>query len=103
MAQLPVLLRPKYLLRRKALRSGLFGPSRLWRSVAFVIIFSNSLRRFFGKTPERLGIRTIGKGHLITVAAAAPLNRRQAKRAGITKGAIAAAARADLEAAQRAS
>jgi hypothetical protein len=100
---LPVLLRPKYLIRRKALRSGLFGPSRMWRSVAFVIIFGNGLKKFFGKTAEPLGVRTIGKGHLITVAAAAPLGRRQAKRAGVTKSAIAAAARADLEAAQRTS
>lgn len=103
MAQLPVLLRPKYLIRRKAMRSGLLGPSRLWRSVAFVIIFSNALRRFFGSRPEPLGVRTIAAGSLISVAASKPLSRRQAQRAGITKSALAAAASADLEAAQRAS
>ncbi len=103
MAQLPVLLRPRYLIRRKALRSGLFGPSRLWRAIAFYIIFEKSLQRFFGKHPERIGTRRVGVGHVITVAAAAPLTRRQAKRAGITKASLADAARADLEAAQRAS
>jgi hypothetical protein len=35
---------------------------------------------------------------MISVAASAPLSRRQAKRAGISKDAIEARARADLEA-----
>lgn len=103
MAQLPVLLRPKYLIRRKALRSGLFGPSRLWRTIAFYIIFEKSLQRFLGKHPDRIGTRRIGVGHVITVAASVPLTRRQAKRAGITKASLAADARAELQAAQQAS
>jgi hypothetical protein len=103
MAQLPVLFRPKYILRRKALRSGLFGPSRIWRLVAFVIIFENGLKKFFGRQPDRLGARRIGAGHVLTVAAYAPLTRRQAKRAGVSKSSLAADAHAELEAAQSAS
>ncbi len=103
MAQLPVLLRPKYLIRRRALRSGVFGPSRLWRYIAFAIIFENGLRRFFGKQPDRLGTRRIGVGHVITVASYVPLTRKQRKASGITKASLGAAARADLEAAQQAS
>lgn len=100
MAQLPVLLRPKYLIRRRALRSGLFGPSRLWRYVAFVIIFENTLRKFFGKQPDRIGTRAIGVGHVITVASYTPLTRKQRKASGITKASLEAAARADLDRAQ---
>ena len=100
MARLPVLLRPKYLIRRTALRRGVFGPSLLWRTVAFVVIFDSGLRRFFGKQPEQLGKRTIGVGSVITVAASAPLTRRQAKRVGVTKASLAADARAELEAPQ---
>lgn len=103
MARLPPNLRPKYLLRRKAMRHGLFGRSNLWRAVAFVLIFQNSLSKFFGKHPERLGKRRIGVGHVITVAAVAPLTRKQRKASGITRATLEAAARADLEAAQRAS
>lgn len=103
MAQFPVLLRPKYLVRRKALRNGLFGPSHLWRAIAFWIIGSNALKKTFGKSPERLGKRRIGVGHVLTVATSAPLTRKQRKSLGITKASLAADARAELEAAQRAS
>jgi hypothetical protein len=103
MAFVPLTLRPSFLIRRNALRKGLLGPSMLWKVVAAVVFGRSTLKKVFGKTAEPLGVRTIGKGHLITVAAAAPLSRRQAKRAGVTKRALTAAARADLEAAQQAS
>jgi len=103
MAQFPVLFRPKYLIRRKALRNGLFGPSRLWRVVAFWIIGSNALKKTFGKSPERLATRRVGVGHVLTVATYAPMTRKQRRSLGITKESLAADARAELEAAQRAS
>lgn len=103
MAQFPVLFRPKYFLRRKALRNGLFGPSHVWRMIAFVIIFRNGLGRFFGKRPERLATRRLGAGQVFTIAVVAPMTRKERKRSGITKASLAAAARADLEAAQRVS
>jgi hypothetical protein len=85
------------------LRNGLFGPSHLWRFIAFFIIFSRSFQRVFGKRPERLGTRRIGIGHVVTVAAYAPMSRRAAKRAGISRASLEADAHAELEAAQRAS
>lgn len=100
MAFVPLILRPSFVVRRNALRKGLLGPSTLWKVVAAVVFGRSTLKRFFGRTAEPLGVRTIGTGHLITVAAAVPLSRRQAKRVGVTKSAIAAAARADLEASQ---
>ena len=103
MPTIPVNLRPKYLIRRKAMRHGLFGPSRFWRFVAIVIAGSNTLKKTFGKSPERLATRRIGIGHVITVATYAPLTRKQRKSLGITKASLAADARAELKAAQRAS
>lgn len=103
MAQFPVNFRPKYLIRRKAMRNGVFGPSRLWRAIAIWIVGSNALKGTFGKHPERLARRRIGVGHVITVATYAPLTRKQRKSRGITKASLAADARAELEAAQRAS
>ena len=103
MALVPLVLRPSFIIRRNAIRKGVLGPSTLWKVVALFVLGRGTLKRLFGRTPERLGVRTIRAGHVITVAAAAPLTRRQAKRAGISTGVLAAAARADLEAAQRAS
>lgn len=103
MALVPLTLRPSFIIRRNATRKGLLGPSMFWKIVAAVVFGRSTLKKIFGKTAQPLGVRTIGAGHFITVAAATPVSRRQARRAGITKDAIAAAARADLEAAQQAS
>ena len=103
MALLPLTLRPSFIVRRNALRKGMLGPSTLWKVVAIVVFGRGTLKRVFGRTPDRLGTRTIGVGHVITVAAAVPLTRRQAKRAGVSKEALAVEARAELEAAQQAS
>jgi len=103
MVQIPVNLRPKYLIRRKAMRHGLLGPSRFWRFVAIVIAGSNTLKKTFGKSPDRLARRRIGIGQVITVATNAPLTRKQRRSLGISKASLEADARAELEAAQRAS
>lgn len=103
MKVVPLQLRPKHLIRRQALRQGVFGPSMLWKVVAVMVFGGGTLRRIFGKQPELLGRRVIRPGQVITIAASRPLTRRQRKRTGITKALLAAQARADLEASQRAS
>jgi hypothetical protein len=96
-------LRPAILIRRRALRHGIFGPSRIWRVIAMMIIVRGTLRQVFGKHPDHLGRRKIGVGHVITVAVATPMTRSERRRTGITRKSIEAAARTELEAAQRAS
>lgn len=103
MARLPLLLRPSFIIRRNAIGKGLLGPSTLWKVVAAIVFGRSTLKKVFGKQSESLGSRTIGVGSVITVAAVAPLSRRQAKRRGVTKKSLAADAYAELEAAQRAS
>jgi len=103
MALIPLTLRPSFILRRNAMRKGVLGPSMLWKVVALVVFGRSTITKVFGKQSESLGRRTIGVGTVMTVAVAAPLSRRQAKRSGITKDSVAADARADIEAAQRAS
>jgi hypothetical protein len=100
---LPPLLRPSFIVRRNALRKGLFGPSTFWKVVAVVVLGRGALTRLFGRHPDRFGTRIIRPGHVITVAAAVPLTRKQARRAGISKDTLAAGSRAELEAAQQAS
>ena len=103
MALVPVTLRPSFIIRRNAIRKGMLGPSTLWKVVAGVIFGRRIIKKALGKQPDQLGKRTIGVGSVLTVAATAPLTRRQAKRAGVSKASLAADARAELEAAQQAS
>lgn len=103
MALIPRTLQPSFVVRRNAMRKGVLGPSTLWKIVAAVIFGRSTIKKVFGKHPEELGKRTIRVGSVMTVAASAPLTRRQAKRAGVTKASLAADARAELEAAQQAS
>jgi hypothetical protein len=100
---IPQALRPSVIIQRQVMARVILGTSRFWTFVAVLGLARNALRAVFGKQSETLGTRVIGVGSVITVAAAAPLSRRQAKRAGVSKTLVAANARADLEAAQRAS
>lgn len=100
---LPVILRPGFIIRRKAMREGVFGSSVLWTVAAVVVFGRGPLKKIFGRQPERLGTRTIGVGHIVTLAVTTPMTRKERKRSGLTKASLAAAARAELEAAQRAS
>jgi len=103
MALVPVTARPSFIIRRNALRKGVLGPSVLWKVVAVFVFGGSTVKKVFGKQPQNLGMRTIRVGSVMTVAASAPLTRRQAKRVGVTKASLAADARAELEAAQPAS
>ncbi|HSL73579.1 MAG TPA: hypothetical protein VK853_03895 [Ilumatobacteraceae bacterium] len=101
MPLLPRTLQPSFIIRRKAMRQGVLGRSIFWKLVAGVVFGSSALRKAFGRTPEPLGRRTIRAGHVISVATSAPVGRRQAKRAGITKDALEAQAWAELDAARK--
>lgn len=99
----PVLFRPKYILRRYAVRKGVFGPSTVWKLVAVGVVLHRALGDTFGRKPDRLGRRTLSAGQVLSIAVVAPMGRKQAKRAGVTKKTLEAAARADLAAARSAS
>ena len=103
MALIPRTMRPSFIIRRNARRKGIFGTSVLWKTVAVAVFGRDALKKAMGKQPDSLGTRTIGVGHVITVATSVPLTRRQAKQAGITKESLRADAVAELEAAQQAS
>jgi hypothetical protein len=104
-ASLPLVraLRPAVFIRRRAMRQGVFGPSLFWRSVAVYIIGRGLLRRTFGKQPDRLGRRRLAVGRSMSIAVYAPMTRKERKRTGTTRAGLEAAARADLDAARRAS
>lgn len=102
MAVLPYALRPAVILRRKAIRQGLLGPSMFWKLVAAWVFGKSTIKKFFGKQPESLGTWRVGSNKFVNVINAEPPTRKQLKQrkaAGFTKkvakSAIIAAAVAD--------
>ncbi|NND75707.1 MAG: hypothetical protein HKN44_11940 [Ilumatobacter sp.] len=99
MALLPYALRPSVIIRRKAIRQGILGPSRLWKVVAAFVFGRKSIKKFFGKNPERLPTQKIGANSFVNVINAKPMKPSERKAAGITKEQIRAQASADVAAA----
>jgi len=100
MALVPRTLRPSFVIRRRAMREGVLGRSVFWKIVAGIVFGRSTVKKVFGRNPEPLGTRTIGVGHMISVAATPALSRKMAKRAGITKASLEAQAWADIDAAR---
>ncbi|NNE12115.1 MAG: hypothetical protein HKN41_07720 [Ilumatobacter sp.] len=80
MALLPRALRPKFIIRRKAIRQGVFGQSTFWKAVAVWVFGKASIKKFFGKQPVVIDKASLGRGRYMQVATAKPLTRRQRKK-----------------------
>ena len=85
---LPYALRPSVILRRKALRQGVLGPSLFWKVVAAWVFGSRTIKKFFGKEPESLGTWKVGSNEFVSVINAKPMSKRQRKQAGLTRDVI---------------
>ena len=88
MALLPYSLRPSVIIRRKALRQGILGPSLLWKVVAVGVYGRSSLKKFFGKQPQSLGTWKLGSDKFVTVVNAKPMSKKALQAAGVTREAI---------------
>jgi hypothetical protein len=99
MALLPYALRPGVIIRRKALRQGLLGPSLFWKVVAGWVFGKSTLKKIFGKQPESLGSWNVGSNRAVNVISAKPLSKRKLRRTGITRSLIVARAIADARSA----
>lgn len=99
MAVLPYALRPAVIIRRKAIRQGLLGPSLFWKVIAAWVFGKTTIKKFFGKQPEKLGTWKVSSNGFVNVINAKPQTKKQRKAAGVTskaaKAAIVAAAVAD--------
>ena len=99
MALLPYALRPTVIIRQKAIRQGIFGPSLFWKVVAAWVFGKKTIKKFFGKQPEKLGTWKVGSNKFVNVINAKPPTTKQRKATGLTKKAakdiIVAAAVAD--------
>lgn len=81
MAGVRQLLHPSRLIRRKALYSGVFGKSPLWKAVAAVVYGRQAFKRFFGSNTEVLDSRQLAQDAHLSVTTAKPMSRKQRKRA----------------------
>lgn len=99
MALLPYALRPAVIVRRRAVRQGLLGPSLFWKVVAAWVFGKSTIKNFFGKQPESLGTWKVGSNKFVNVINAEPQTKKQRKASGVStkaaKSAIIAAAVAD--------
>jgi len=99
MAVLPYALRPAVIIRRKAIRQGLLGPSLFWKVVAGWVFGKSTIKKFFGKQPDKLGTWKVGSNDFVNVINAKPQTKKQRKASGVTskaaRSAIIAAAAAD--------
>ena len=75
------MMRPTLVIRAQAFRKGIFGSSRLWRAVAFMIIGKRLFKRFFGREPEIVEVSTLkGGGHWMEIRTYEPEARSARRR-----------------------
>ena len=59
------LLSPTFMLRRKALTQGVFGDSRFWQFIAFVLVTRRIIRKIMGSDPIVVGVERIRTGETV--------------------------------------
>ncbi len=80
MALIPRIFRPKFIIRRRALYSGIFGQSTFWKVVAVWVFGKTTLKKFFGKQTEVIDVSKLGRGRYMQLATAKPVTRRERKK-----------------------
>lgn len=96
MVLLPRVFRPSVVIRRKAIWSGLFGTSKLWKIIGAVGFGQRSIKKFFGKHPETIAKQKVGFNSFVNVLIAKPMPAKQSKALGLTKAGLKAQASADV-------
>ena len=79
MALLPYALRPRVIIRRKAIWSGLLGPSTFWKVVAVGVFGQQTIKKVFGRNPEQLGTFSVGQNSFVNVISAKPMTSKERK------------------------
>lgn len=80
MSLVPRILRPAVIIRRKALYSGVFGNSTLWKGVAVWVFGKSVLKKVAGKNVEVIDVSALGSGRLMTIQTIKPTSRRGRKK-----------------------
>ncbi len=61
----PIFPSPSMLIMRRAMVDGLFGDSRVWKVLAFVIIGRRMLQRIMGSEPRVVAVERIRPGETL--------------------------------------
>ena len=61
----PLFPSPRHVVVRRAINEGLFGRSRLWRTVAFAVIARRTLRHVMRSDPRTVAIERIRPGETV--------------------------------------
>jgi hypothetical protein len=69
------------LLRQNALRQGFIGKDRFWKTVAYLYLANDVVKKLTVKEPERLGIERLVEGQSVTITALPRSSRRAARAA----------------------
>lgn len=69
-------------LKRSALRKGVFGASTGWKAVAAVVFGGTFLRRLVSKQAEVVSVEKLRPGQTVTITSIERTTRRQRRRAG---------------------
>lgn len=70
-------LSPALLVRRQAVRKGLFGGSRGWQVLLAIIFGRRALRKVLGKEPEVVATEQLDPGQFVTIRAIDPRSERR--------------------------
>jgi hypothetical protein len=82
MPLIPYAYRPSVIVRTKALRRGVFGPSTLWKLVAAVVFGRSTMKKMFGRNVEVLEVAKLkGGGRVMQVETFKAPTRRERRRA----------------------
>jgi hypothetical protein len=72
------------LVKQNALRQGLVGNDRFWKTVAVILVANDVRRKLTVREPEHLGIERLGEGQSVTITALSPSSRRAARAARVS-------------------
>ena len=61
----PLFPSPSMLVTRRAMTDGVFGRSRIWKTVAFAIMFRRTVRKLMGSDPHTVAIEKIRPGETV--------------------------------------
>ena len=75
------MLRPTVVLRRNALRKGVFGGHKGWLAVGALLWGRGWLKRTFGRNEEVLLTETLRKGQWLRLEAVGPPTRKERRAA----------------------
>lgn len=82
MPLLPYAYRPSVIVRSKALRRGVFGPSTMWKVIAAFVFGRSTLKKIFGRNEEVLEVAKLqGGGRVMQIETIKAPTRRERRRA----------------------